>query len=258
MISVITPIYNTPQDVLARTWHSLKNQTYTNWEWIVWDDSPNNLAWRQVYGFCADERYTIRMYRSHVPSGIIGEVKHQAFMMGRGDILVELDHDDAFTHDALEEISLAFEDDDVEFVYSNWAEINEEGESCRYPEGWAFGYGSEYYDDVHKMWVMRAPEINRTTLSHIVSAPNHVRAWRRIPYHILGGHDTTLMVADDYDLVVRTLTTCTGYKHIDKLLYLQYIHANTAQRVHNKEIQDKVAILSAKYKEEIEKRYAPI
>jgi glycosyltransferase involved in cell wall biosynthesis len=254
MISVITPLYNTPPNVLARTWHSLKGQTYTDWEWIVWDDSPNDLAWRQVYGFCADERYTIRMYRSHVPSGIIGEVKHQAFMLGRGDILVELDHDDSLTHDALEEISLAFEDN-VDFVYSNWAEINEEGQSCRYPEGWGFGYGGEYYDDTYKMWVMRAPAINRTTLGHIVSAPNHVRAWRKNFYHNIGGHDTTLRVADDYDLVVRTFLACNEYKHIDKLLYLQYIHAGTAQRVHNKEIQDRVGVLSHMYKKEIEDRY---
>jgi len=257
MISVITPIYNTPTDILARTWSSLKKQKYTDWEWVVWDDSPNEYAWRQVYGFCADERYKIRMFRSHVPSGIIGQVKQQAFMLGRGNILVELDHDDELTSDALQKINDAFSDGAVDFVYSNWSEINHQGESCRYPEGWAFGYGSEYYDKKYKLWVMRAPEINATTLSHIVSAPNHVRAWRSISYHLLGGHDPSLRVADDYDLVVRTLTAEDyNYKHIDSLLYKQHISPNTAQRVHNAEIQERVAEISAKYSEQIKAKFA--
>jgi glycosyltransferase involved in cell wall biosynthesis len=256
MISVITPTYNTPPDVIARTWRSLKNQTYPDWEWIVWDDSPNDLTWRQVYGFCSDERYKIRMFRSHVPSGIIGQVKRWGFMAAEGDILVELDHDDELTPDALQEIHDAFDAPWVGFVYSNWCEINPEGESCRYPEGWAFGYGSDYYDTNHNVWVMRAPELNRTTLSHIVSAPNHVRAWSASLYHELDGHDSTLPVADDYDLVVRTAThpdySC---KRIDKLLYKQHISPNTAQRVRNKEIQDRVAVISQMYQQDIAKRY---
>jgi len=32
MISIITPTYNTDKSVLARTWASLKAQTYTDWE----------------------------------------------------------------------------------------------------------------------------------------------------------------------------------------------------------------------------------
>jgi len=36
-ISVITPTYNTPKNVLARTWASLKAQTFTDWEWVVPD-----------------------------------------------------------------------------------------------------------------------------------------------------------------------------------------------------------------------------
>jgi glycosyltransferase involved in cell wall biosynthesis len=78
-LSVITPTYNTPKEVLARTWASLKAQTHTDWEWVIWDDSTNDDVWNQVYGFCADERYTIKAHRSITHSGKIGEVKHNAF-----------------------------------------------------------------------------------------------------------------------------------------------------------------------------------
>lgn len=246
MISVITPTYNTDPDVLARTWASLKNQTHKDWEWVVWDDSTRFETWPQVYGFASDERYKVVMHCSHVHSGNIGQVKRRAFMAAEGDILVELDHDDELTPDCLEEVAKAFEDPDVGFVFSNWCEINEQGQSCRYPDGWAFGYGSDYWDENYGVWVMRSPEINRTTTSHIVSTPNHVRAWRASTYRELGGHDPTLPVADDYDLMVRTILY-TKWHHIDKLLYKQHINSNTAQRSRNRAIQELVADRADRY-----------
>lgn len=66
MISVITCTYNTPHDVLARTWASLKAQTFTDWEWVIYDDSTNPTVFAQLYGFCADERYRVRVYRPHI------------------------------------------------------------------------------------------------------------------------------------------------------------------------------------------------
>jgi hypothetical protein len=176
-------------------------------------------------------------------------------MVSTGDIIVELDHDDELTPNALAEIRLAFEDKSVGFAYSNWCEINEAGESCRYPDGWAFGYGSDYYDEEHGVWVMRSPELNATTMSHIVSAPNHVRAWRASVYRELDGHNPYMRVADDYEFMVRTILY-TNAKHIDKLLYKQYISPNTAQRVHNAEIQKLVAEVSAKYEDDIKEKYS--
>jgi len=254
MISVITPTYETNPDILARTWRSLKNQTYTNWEWVVWDDSNNDNVFNQVYGFCSDERYKIQLHRSYKNIGIIGMVKLSGFSMANGDILVELDHDDELTSDALECIAEAFEDPEVGFVYSNWCEINQYYQSCRYPDGWAFGYGSDYYDDEYGVWVMRAPELNYITMSHIVSAPNHVRAWRAETYRSMGGHNPIYRVADDYELMVRTVLK-TQTKHIDKLLYKQYIHETTAQRVHNAEIQENVHKISTQYSGLLKARY---
>lgn len=244
MISVVTTTFNTPDWVLARTWASLKLQTHTDWEWVIWDDSTTDAVWRQVYGFCADERYRIRLHKSHTHSGSIGAVKRKAFMVAEGDILVELDHDDELTPDALIEIANAFENPDVGFVYSDWCEVLPDGETGKYPEGWAFGFGSEYEQD--GLWVMSAPPINATTIRHIVSAPNHVRAWRAEVYRRIGGHDPFLPVADDYDLCVRTVLA-TKTHHIPKLLYKQHIGAHTAQRQRNAQIQVLVESIANKY-----------
>lgn len=254
MISICTPVYNTDPLILARTWASLKSQTYKNWEWVIWDDSTNNNAWNQIYGFASDERFKLIAHKSHVHSGSIGRVKRQAMMSSEGDILVELDHDDELTADALQLIIDAFADPEVGFVYSDWCEILPDGQSGRYPDGWAFGYGSDYWDEHHQVWTMRAPEINFTTIRHIVSAPNHVRAWRASVYRELNGHNPNYAVADDFELVVRTFLL-TKFKYIPKMIYKQYIGPTTTQRVKNSLIQDYVAEIAAKYENKITQRF---
>lgn len=251
MISVVTTTYNTPPHILARTWASLKAQTFTDWEWVIWDDSTTDSVWNQVYGFSSDERYKIRLHRSHVHSGSIGAVKHKAFMVADGDVLAELDHDDELTPDALQEVHQAFLDNpDAGFVYSDWCEILPSGESGVYPKGWAFGYGSEYWSPEYGVWVMSAPAANGTTMSHIVSAPNHIRVWRADLYRSLGGHSVSLSVADDYELCVRTYLA-TRMVHIPKLLYKQHIGGHTAQRQRNEQIQLLVAQISAEHSDAI-------
>jgi glycosyltransferase involved in cell wall biosynthesis len=257
MISVITCTYNTPPEVLARTWASLKNQTHDDWEWVVYDDSPGLETYRQLYGFCADERYQLRVYRGHVPSGgNIGKVKHDAFMLGYGDILVELDHDDELTIECLTTVQ-EWMDTGAEFVYSDWCEMLPDGQSGKYPDGWAFGYGDHYWDTEHQVWAMKAPWINRTTISHIVSAPNHVRAWTAELYRRLGGHDVTLPIADDYDLMVRT-ALATDMRYIPQMLYKQHIGGHTAQRQRNGLIQQLVGEIAEKYQVQIEAKFPPI
>lgn len=252
MITVVTPTFNTHAPILARTFASLKAQIFTDWEWVIWDDSTNDAVWRQVYGFCSDERFRIRLHRSHTHSGIIGEVKRNGFMVGQGDVLVELDHDDELTPDCLSRVNTAFADPKVGFVFSDWCEILPDGSSGKYPDGWAFGYGSHY--QINGIWVMGAPPINRITMGHIVSAPNHVRAWRASVYRELGGHNPTLWIADDYELCVRTALV-TEMRHIPKMLYRQHIGAHTAQRQRNKQIQEQVAIIANKYADALDERF---
>ena len=254
MISICTPTYRTNPDVLARTWASLKAQTYTDWEWVIWDDTDNgNEVWQQIYGFSSDERFRIVAHRSHKPSGNIGRMKRRLMMVAEGDIVLELDHDDELLPNCLELVAREFENPEVGFVYSDWCELLPDGLSGKYPEGWAFGYGSEYWSEEHGVWVMSSPALNATTMKHIVSAPNHVRCWRSSVYRDLNGHDPKYTVADDYDLCVRTFLA-TKMVHIPKLLYKQYIGPTTAQRVRNDLIQTYVAEIAEKYGSAIDER----
>ncbi len=257
MISVITPTYNTKPDTLARLWASLKAQTHTDWEWVIYDDSTTQAVQQQVYGMCSDERYKIRYFRPHVPSGgNIGYVKKMAFSLGLGDVLVEADHDDQLTPNCLQELATAFTNPTVGFAYSDCAEVYPDGTSHRYPDGWGLGHGTHYWDETHQVWACRVP-VNRTTLSHIVSAPNHVRAWRASTYHAIGGHNPNLRVADDYELIVRT-ALATQTAHIPKVLYLQHIDPHSAQRAMNGLIQQLVPQIAATYSSQLDDRYGPL
>jgi hypothetical protein len=96
--------------------------------------------------------------------------------------------------------------------------------------------------------------VNRTTLSHIVSAPNHVRAWRASTYHAIGGHNPNLQVADDYELIVRT-ALATQTAHIPKVLYLQHIDPHSAQRAMNGLIQQLVPQIAETYASQLDEKF---
>ena len=138
MISVVTSTYNTTPQQLLRLYSSLKNQTYTEWEWVIYDDSPteNMEVFRLVQGICADERYHIYVTKPHIAAERgIGYAKRYAFGMAHSNILVEVDHDDELMPTCLEEIKLAFDDPEVGFVFSDWAEVLSSGEYARYSSG---------------------------------------------------------------------------------------------------------------------------
>jgi glycosyltransferase involved in cell wall biosynthesis len=256
MISVVTATYETSPYQLIRLWESLKEQTHTDWEWIIHDDSPteNMEVFRFIQGLCTDERYHVGISKPHTAHGRgIGNAKKQAFGLASGDILVELDHDDELMPTCLEEIAKAFEDPEVGFVYSDWAEVYSNGEFKRYSSGWGLGYGTEYYVDGHG-WVMSMPTVNKHTLAHIVAVPNHVRAWRNSVYHEVGGHNPFLRVCDDYDLLLKT-ALATKMQHIPKFLYKQHVSDTTAQREFNTDIQELVPVIHACYAKEISIKY---
>jgi hypothetical protein len=183
-------------------------------------------------------------------------VKRAAFSLGFGFALVELDHDDVLTKNALGDIAAAFDDPETMFVYSDCAEVYPDGTSHRYPDGWGLGQGEHYWDYEEQVWACRVP-LNRTTLSHIVSAPNHVRAWRASFYHQIGCHNQELPVADDYELILRTAIN-GKIAHIPKVLYRQHIDPNSAQRTMNAKIQELVPKIHETYKAQLDEKYGVV
>ena len=108
LISVFTTTYHSG-DKISRPYNSLLQQTYTNWEWVIVDDSKDMETYQQMLEM-RDNDPRIRIYKRMENSGKIGEVKNEACNLCRGEYLVELDHDDELTPNCLEEVTKAFID----------------------------------------------------------------------------------------------------------------------------------------------------
>ena len=255
LVTVFTPVYQ-PGQKINRPFRSLRQQTYPNWEWILVDDSEDDGSTFGMLRSLAKKDHRIQIFKPWEHSGIIGRLKNWACSLGQGQILVELDHDDEFTEYALDYVVRGFRQfPQAGFLYTDCAEIFEDGTNLTYREGWAFGYGS-YTDVAYKGKVYKSGSggnINPKTIRHIISAPNHLRAWRRPFYESIGGHNKELHVADDYEMMVRTFLH-TRMVRVPRLCYLQYAGCS-AQRLRNQDIQRHVRSIRAHYDERIHDRF---
>ena len=202
---------------------TLQAQTCPDWEWIVLLN--NGARWRPEH---PDER--IRVEIADDLCGV-GAAKRRACELARGEILVELDHDDLLAKACLAELAKAFDEHpDAVFVYSNTAQITEDGkrDDSRFNEahGW-------HYEDVRvdgrKLLQVRSMAPTPHNVSYIWYAPNHVRAFRKDAYDKAGGYDAERTVLDDQDLMCR-LFHVGDFHHIPRCLYLQRMHPANTQR----------------------------
>lgn len=261
LISFITPFYNTGNKIL-RTYESLKKQTYTNWEWVLVNDSTDGgKTLKIIENICEiDPRVKIYDFRKKT-HGIIGESKYRGFSLSNGYLLAELDHDDELTPDCAEYLYKASKKfEDCGFFYTNCAEVDVNFNSLKYPDGFSFGYGKYIKQEYngYQLDVVDECNINPKTIRHIVGVPKHIKAWRRETYFKIGGHNRNLPVADDYELIVRTFLE-TRFVKIPKLGYIKYIYNNDNERntldLYRPDIQRRVRTILEFYNLKIKERF---
>ena len=238
MVSIITPTHKPTH--LQRLYESIKAQTCKDFEWVV---VPNNNA---DVSFLPKEDW-IRIVPYTKESKLIGAIKNFAFHQGKGDWLLEMDHDDEMLPNCIEEVIKAASENKCDFIYSDSLDIKADGTSNIFPAycGWInypFEYKGVKYD------VNFTPKHIPQSVSRIWFAPNHIRAWRKEFYVTLGGHDKTLKALDDQDLMCRTYINGTMYK-IQKVLYAYYYHDNNSfsSLELNSWIQEYTHVLYEKY-----------
>lgn len=261
LFSIFTCTHNTPKEYLDRLYSSLRKQTYKEWDWWILDDSDNDSVIETIGGY---RDFRIHVIRNSSHHGNIGLNKRTIAMACDGDYLLEVDHDDELTPDCLELLYKAYIlHPDVGFVYSKCLEeIN--GIPIVYGDGWGFGYGildTFVTDDGKKLTYSATPDVNAVTIRTIYAQPNHIRSWRKDVYHKIDGHNITLSVLDDQDLIIRTFLNTKMCK-VDKVLYIQHEGTNergqetgdTAQSKRFNEIQRTTWILKNRYDRLIHER----
>ena len=154
------------------------------------DDSDDGGETFRALRKLAKKDHRIQVFKPGEHSGQIGKLKKWACSFGRGRLVVELDHDDALTDYALDCVVKGFQQfPEAGFLYTDCAELHEDGTNHTYRPGWAFGFGSytdvEYRGRVYKSG--SGGNINAKTIRHIISSPNDIRAWEKVPLRLHRG-----------------------------------------------------------------------
>lgn len=230
MISVFTPSHNANR--LDEAYEYMLKQSYQDWEWIVLLN--NGAEWKNNEA-AADAR--VKVFRDDSGIKRVGYVKREACKHAKGEILVELDHDDLLLPDCLLKLQHTFDlDDSVTFVYSNSVNIDIRDNS---PVYWSPNYG--WRNRTYQFGDIRCIESGSAgpdpqSISRIWFAPNHVRAWRADAYWRVGGHNPDLLISDDHDLMMRTWLD-GKMVHIDEPLYIYRVHGENTWLEHQQIIQ---------------------
>ena len=221
LLSVFTPSHR--PDFLTECYESLRDQVFQDWEWLVllnkgarWDPPIEDPRVRVVIDDNVDG---------------VGAAKQRACAEARGDVLVELDHDDMLARHALQAVHDAYSArPELALVYSHCAQILEDASRDNSKFNTAMGW--EYREAVVDGRSLQHPVSLGPTphnVSYIWFAPNHVRAFSRRAYDEAGGYDPERRVLDDQDLMCR-LYQVGDFHLVDKCLYLQRMHQANTQR----------------------------
>lgn len=214
--SIITPEHkkeNIP--FLMELYESIKAQTHDNWEWIIYLNGNCKIA-HLPQELKDDDRVKIH---NGITNPNVGFIKNKAFNLGKGDILVEVDHDDLLHEECLEELNNAFQDKEVGFAYSEDLLYDMRGDEYKIPwnpeNGWTYKWMEFRGEQFIKIDAFPATS---HSIGIIWYAPDHVRAWRKSVYQELGGHNPELNICDDHELVIRSYLK-TKFCFIPKVLY---------------------------------------
>ena len=239
VFSIFTTCYNTYNKFL-RVYNSVKTQKFSDWEWVILDDSESQEHFEFLKKFTKDD-HRIRLFQRGTNSGNIGCVKNEAVSLCRGKYVLELDHDDEILPDCLKDAVYEFQNDPgVGFVYMDFANLYENGKPFQYPEPICKGYGGYYWQYYKNNWipVYITPNINNITLSQLYCCPNHPRIWRKDVLLEYGNYSEYLPICDDFEILLKTLTSKYKVVKINKLAYIQYMNndGNNFSLIRNKEI----------------------
>ena len=197
LFSIITPVFNTPLDVLRTMVESVVTQTFGDWELILVDDcSPDEQVRVVLRELAASDPRIKVIERSE--NGHIVVASNDGVDAARGEFLALVDHDDALVPKALEHMAAAIAaEPEVDYLYSDEDKIA--------PDGTLF-------DPFRKSpW---SPEQLR---GHMYTC--HFSVLRASVVREVGGFHRGFEGSQDHDLVLRVTERARRIVHIPRILY---------------------------------------
>lgn len=130
-VSVLMPVYNTPEPWLREAIDSILNQTFTDFELLLGDDCSTDPHVKEVIDSYTDPR--IRYIRNERNTGCAG-MANKLFREARGKYWARLDSDDTAMPQRLEKQVAYLETHPEVGVCSSWFSHMDTGEIIRIPE----------------------------------------------------------------------------------------------------------------------------
>lgn len=119
VLSVVVPVYRTPELFLRQMIESVLEQSYPHWELCIADGSGDDLQTEKVIGEYIKKDTRIRYEKLEKNLGIADNT-NAAFAMARGDFIALFDHDDLLAPNALYEVAQAIEKNkEAEVLYTD-------------------------------------------------------------------------------------------------------------------------------------------
>jgi GT2 family glycosyltransferase len=195
--SVVTPVFETPAEVLGETLKSVRRQSFPHWELCLVDDASGSPHVREVLERARREDARIQVRYREDNGGIVA-ASNDALAMARGELVALLDHDDKLHPDALAHVAEAIEAaPDADYVYTDEDKIDERGR-----------HASPF---LKPDW---SPERMRTQMYTC-----HLSVFRRALVEEVGGFDPEFEGAQDWDLVLRVTERARRVVHVPRVLY---------------------------------------
>jgi glycosyltransferase involved in cell wall biosynthesis len=195
--SILTPVYETPAEVLRAMLRSVARQRCGDWELCLVDDASAQPHVAEILERAERADPRIKLRRREANGGIVA-TSNDALAMARGEFVALLDHDDELHPKALAEVEKAIAATrEADYVYTDEDKIDASGRRS----------GPFFKPD----W---SPERMRTQMYSC-----HLSVLRRSLVEEVGGFDPEFEGSQDWDLVLKVSERARAVLHVPKVLY---------------------------------------
>lgn len=199
-VSIVVPLFNTPEKFFRQMLRSVQKQTYRRWQLVLVDasDAPSRPAQ------AAAEKDSRILYRKVENKGIAANTT-AGFALAEGEYITLLDHDDVLYQNALYECVKTIRTTGADFVYSDEIILSADLKKLG---------GYHFKPDF-------APDYLRG-----VNFITHLAVFSRALLDAAGAAEySEYDGAQDHDLVLRLTEKAHRIEHIKKVLYIWRGHA---------------------------------
>ena len=208
LISILVPVYRTPEEFLMQMIQSVRRQTYGNWELCIANADPSDENVVRILKTASKKDERIRVTEVPENEGI-AQNTNAAFAIAKGAYIGLLDHDDLLTADALYEVVKALNQKErPAVVYTDEDKVTTDL--------------SEHFQPFMK------PDFNKDLLRSNNYICHFFVAEKQLVEEV-GGFRGAFNGAQDYDLILRCTEKAEHITHIPRILYHWRVHkASTA------------------------------